>query len=88
MFFARYNFPLPNNGDRYDLSKEDLIKLLDSVYERGYTHGVEVTNAIETITAHYDNLTVTLPVKDPDYMWNSNNEYDYEVNNNEHYSTE
>lgn len=35
----------------------------------------------ETITAHYDNLTVTFPVKDPDHMWNNNNEYDYEVNN-------
>ena len=44
MFFERYSFPLPNKGGRYDLSQEELVKLLDSVYERGYTHGVEVTN--------------------------------------------
>ena len=33
----------------------------------------------ETITATYDNLTVTFPVKDPDHMWNNNNEYDYKI---------
>lgn len=70
MIFERYSFPLPNNGDRYDFSKEELIKLLDSVYERGYTHGVESTIEPETITATYDNLTVTLPVDDPDHLWN------------------
>jgi len=32
-----------------------------------------------TITAFYDGLSVTFPVKDPDHMWNNNNEYDYEV---------
>jgi hypothetical protein len=70
MFFARYDFPLPNNGDRYDLSQEELVKLLDSVYDRGYAHGVESTIKPETITATYDNLTVTLPVDDPDHLWN------------------
>ena len=33
-----------------------------------------------TITATYDNLAVTFPVKDADHMWNNNNEYDYEIN--------
>lgn len=80
MIFSRYNYPLPNNGDRYDFSQEELRKLLDSVYERGYTHGVESTIVPETITACYDNLTVTFPVKDPDHMWNNNNEYDYKEN--------
>ena len=51
MLFVRYDFPLPNNGDRYDLSQDELHKLLDSVYERGYTHGVEVTNKTETTVA-------------------------------------
>ena len=51
MFFVRYTFPLPNNGDRYDFSQEELRKLLDSVYECGYTHGVEVTNKTETTVA-------------------------------------
>ena len=26
------------------------------------------------------NLTVTFPVKDPDHMWNNNNDYDYKEN--------
>ena len=33
-----------------------------------------------TITAFYDGLTVTLPIGDPDHMWNNNNEYDYKIN--------
>lgn len=40
-------------------------------------------NPTLTIEATYDNLTVTIPIGDPDHMWNKNNEYDYEVNNNE-----
>lgn len=63
MFFVRYDFPLPNNGDRYDLSQDELVKLLDSAYDRGYAHGVESTIKPETITA-------TLPVGDPDHLWN------------------
>lgn len=81
MIFSRYNYPLPNNGDHYDFSQEELLKLLDSVYERGYAHGVESTIEPETITATYSNLTVTIPIKDPDHMWNNNNEYDYKENN-------
>ena len=34
-----------------------------------------------TIEACYDNLTVTIPIKDSaDHMWNNNNEYDYKEN--------
>lgn len=33
-----------------------------------------------TIVATYDNLSVTIPIKDPDHMWNNNNEYDYKEN--------
>lgn len=80
MFFVRYDFPLPNNGDRYDFSQEELTKLLDSAYERGYAHGVESTVEPETVIASYGNLTVTIPAKDPDHMWNNNNEYDDEIN--------
>ena len=36
-------------------------------------------NHIPTIEATYDNLTVTIPVGDPDHMWNKNNEYDYKM---------
>jgi hypothetical protein len=38
-------------------------------------------NPTPTIEATYGNLTVTLPVKDPDHMWNNNNEYDYKETN-------
>lgn len=38
MIFTKYDFPLPNNGERYDLSKEELVKLLDKVYDSGFTH--------------------------------------------------
>ena len=38
-------------------------------------------NSPPTITAHYNNLTVTIPIKDSaDHMWNNNNEYDYKEN--------
>lgn len=41
----------------------------------------KITDSTSTITATYDNLTVTLPIKDSaDHMWNNNNEYDYEIN--------
>ena len=30
-----FNFPLPNNGDRYDLSIEELVELLQEAYENG-----------------------------------------------------
>ena len=58
MFFVRYDFPLPNNGDRYDFSSEELIKLLDSVYDRGYAHGVEVTRTTETTVARSNNYKI------------------------------
>lgn len=80
MIFSRYNYPLPNNGTGYSFSEQELVKLLDSVYEQGYKHGVESTIEPETVVATYDNLTVTIPIKDSaDHMWNNNNEYDYEV---------
>jgi DNA-directed RNA polymerase subunit RPC12/RpoP len=79
MVFSRYNYPLPNNGSGYAFSEQELVKLLDSVYDQGYRHGVESTIVSETVTATYDNLTVTVPVGDPDHMWNNNNEYDYKT---------
>lgn len=38
-------------------------------------------NPTLTIEATYGNLTVTIPVGDPDHMWNKNNEYDYKMEN-------
>lgn len=59
MIFSRYNYPLPNNGTGYSFSEQELVKLLDSVYERGYTHGVEATNKTETTVACSNNATVS-----------------------------
>ncbi len=56
MIFEKYSFPLPNNGDRYDFSVEELDELLNSVYERGYARGIESTIEPKTITASTDNL--------------------------------
>ena len=36
MIQMKYDFPLPNNGDRYDLSEKELVKLLDAAYKNGY----------------------------------------------------
>lgn len=78
MIFAKYSYPLPNNGSGYSFSEQELVKLLDSVYERGYKYGVETTNAVTTITASYQKgPIVNFTLKDPNYMWNNNNEYDY-----------
>lgn len=75
MVFSRYNYPLPNNGTGYSFSEQELIKLLDSVYDQGYKHGVESTIEPETVTATYRDLTVSVPVRDPDLMWNTDNNY-------------
>ncbi len=82
MIFSRYNYPLPNNGTGYSFTEQELVKLLDSVYEHGYAHGVESTIEPKTVVATYDNLTVTIPIEDSaDHMWNNNNEYDYKESN-------
>lgn len=40
MIFAKYTYPLPNNGCGYSFSEQELIKLLDSVYNKGFKDGV------------------------------------------------
>ena len=42
MVFTKYDFPLPNKGDRYDLSQEELVKILDHVYDCGFEHARDV----------------------------------------------
>ena len=37
-----YNIPLPNNGERYDLSKEELNDLLYKAYRNGFEHARDV----------------------------------------------
>ena len=40
MILAKYTYPLPNNGCGYSFSEQELIKLLDSVYNKGFKDGV------------------------------------------------
>ena len=42
MIMALYSFPLPNNGDRYDLSEKELTDLLQQAYNNGYKHAREI----------------------------------------------
>ena len=52
MIQTLYDFPLPNNGDRYDLSQEELDNLLYKAYQNGYKWGKEVaTPAVVTTSA-------------------------------------
>jgi hypothetical protein len=79
-----------NDGANDKLGDESAIPNFDKwIYEdaakSGFHYHYELeqwskaTNPIPTIEATYDNLTVTIPVGDPDYMWNKNNEYDYKM---------
>lgn len=36
MMQVLFDYPLPNNGDRYDLSEQELYKLLEQAYNNGY----------------------------------------------------
>lgn len=55
MVFTKYDFPLPNNGDRYDLSQEELMKILDHVYDCGFQYGKEIATPCKiTVAASYE----------------------------------
>lgn len=45
MLVAKYDIPLPNDGDKYSLTQDELVKLLDRAYERGYENA---RNAYDT----------------------------------------
>lgn len=36
MVQMKYDFPLPNKGEGYDLSQEELVQILDHVYDCGF----------------------------------------------------
>lgn len=42
MVQTKYDFPLPNDGDRYNLSQDELVKILDHVYECGFENARDV----------------------------------------------
>ena len=41
MIVAMFDYPLPNNGERYDLSQEEWVNLFQKAYNTGYTRGFE-----------------------------------------------
>ena len=46
MMITTYEFPLPNNGERYDLSQEELVDLLDKAYRKGFEEGKGVSSTV------------------------------------------
>ena len=42
MIMTLYEYPLPNNGERYDLSKDELNDLLYKAYRNGFEHARDV----------------------------------------------
>ena len=57
--FPLYNFPNPNDGENYNLTKEELVQLLDKAYSNGYEHAREVFDPalqpVVTTAATYEN---------------------------------
>lgn len=43
-----FDYPLPNNGDRYDLSKEELVELL----QKAYDNGRQCNQTYQTVSTH------------------------------------
>lgn len=70
MIMTKYTYPLPNNGSDYSFSEQELIKLLDSVYNKGFSDGVQVATPPETTCASSGstNLIITLR-NDRDVDW-------------------
>jgi hypothetical protein len=58
MIFAKYRYPLPNNGSGYSFTEQELVKLLDSVYEKGFKDGVVSSIVPETTMASTTNECV------------------------------
>lgn len=63
MVFAKYNYPLPNNGSGYSFSEQELVKLLDSVYDKGFKNGVQVATPPETTCASSSNTCLTISLR-------------------------
>ena len=58
MVILKYNFPLPNDGDRYNLSQKELIELLDNAYNCGFEYARDIYDPSRqgTVTwASYEN---------------------------------
>ena len=63
MIFAKYSYPIPNNGTGYSFSEQELVKLLDSVYDNGFKDGVQVSTQTETPCAISSNTRMTISLQ-------------------------
>lgn len=65
MIFTKYKYPLPNNGSGYSFSEQELVNLLDDVYNKGFEDGVVSTIMPETTCASTTNeLIVKYNIKE------------------------
>ena len=54
MIFTTFEYPLPNNGERYDLSEEELCALLESAYMSGRaSNSLEYTTTVASTKKSY-----------------------------------
>lgn len=51
MMQTTYDYPFPNNGERYDLSEDELRNLLDKAYHKGFEDGKNVSSAVTTYSS-------------------------------------
>lgn len=59
MITTKYTYPLPNNGSNYLFSEQELIKLLDSVYDKAFLDGVALAiQPITTCTSTSNNIVI------------------------------
>lgn len=50
---ALFDFPLPNNGERYDLSKDELVELLQKAYDNGWNYARQTYDTSYVKTSCY-----------------------------------
>ena len=61
MMQVRYEFPLPNDGEGYRFTVEELVKLLDRVYDKGKADEKELQRImLENVTTKSINAGVWL----------------------------
>lgn len=82
MVFAKYSYPLPNNGSGYSFSEQELVSLLDSVYDKGFKDGVQVATPPETTCASSSGTRLTISLRnDRETDWNRK---DFPLHTGEH----
>lgn len=61
MMQVKYEFPLPNDGEEYRFTVEELVKLLDKVYDKGRADERELQRVIlESVTTKSINAGIWL----------------------------